>query len=98
MIKNKFSIAFCIFTNIFVGAVGFLLAVLVYAFMFEANNNNHSIQLGVICLLAFLVLLLLPNVIFFYKCKCNIKKVLIYQGLPIILGMLFYYIFQVCIL
>lgn len=95
--KNKFCIAFCFFTNIFVGAVGFLLAVLVYAFMFEANNN-HSVQLGVICLLAFLVLLLLPNVIFFYRCKFNIKKALIYQGLPIIFGMSFYYIFQVCIL
>lgn len=94
---NKFWIVCCFFTNFFVGAVGFLLAVLVYAFIFE-GNNNHSIQLGVICLLAFLVLLILPNVIFFHKCKFNIKRAFIYEGLPIILGMSFYYIFQVCIL
>ena len=95
--KSRFWIGLCFFTNMFVGAADFLLAILVYAFMFE-DNDDHSIQLGIFCLLAFLALLILPNILFFRKCKFNIKKSVIYQGLPIMIGMSFYYIIQVCIL
>ena len=71
--------------NLFEGAVAVIALAMIYAFMFEANNSNHSIGMGLLVLLVWLAVLCIPNLLFrrilperwrtisacSFSCRCN---------------------------
>lgn len=88
----------CFLINIPIGAIGFLFIVLGFSFIFENDNPDHSVQLGIFCYFLALVILILPNILLYYKGKFDKKRMILYQVIPAIIGGVLYCIFQICIL
>ena len=80
--------------NLLEGAVSVLAISVINAFIFENNNSNHDIGLGIFVLLIWLLLLLTPNVLFKLCGKLHKKDVIIFQIVPFITGAVLYILFQ----
>lgn len=91
-IKNP-SKLLCFIVNLFGGVIGIIACAIIYSFIFEIDNPEHSIGLGIITLLVALSLILCPNLLFYFKLDFKSQDVIIYQILPFFMGGLIRYIY-----
>ena len=80
--------------NLIEGAVAVIAFAVSYAFMFETDNQDHSIGLGLFVLLTWLFVLMIPNLFFRFSGKFRIRELLFFQFIPFVLGAVVYLIFQ----
>ncbi len=83
-----------VIVNLTEGIAAVIALTMSYAFIFEKDNRDHSIGLGLFVLLVWLSVLLIPNV-FIRSCgRFYIKDTLFFQLAPLILGAGIYILFQ----
>lgn len=80
--------------NLIEGVIAVIALTISYAFIFEKNNQDHDIGLGLFISFVWMLVLLIPNI--FYKIigKFHIKDTLYFQLAPLVLGSGIYIIFQ----
>ncbi len=88
----------CFVINCIIGAVSTILFFVFYSFTFDANNDEHSIQLGLFSLLYCSFIAIVPNILFYHFLKHNKVQLLLYQIIPFVLGGGSYIILQIAIL
>ena len=91
--KNVINKILCFIINIMIGGIAFFSFLLFYAFALDPYENDHDLQTGIMFLLISLTIIVFPNLRFFFCNKFNIKELLIYQILPMVLGVILYIIF-----
>lgn len=92
--KNILCKSSSILVNLIEGVVAVIALSISYAFIFEKDNQDHSIGLGLFVLLVWMLVLLIPNLFFKFNGKFHIKDNLYFQLAPLILGAGIYTIFQ----
>ena len=92
--KNKLYKSSSIIINLLEGVIAVIALTMGYAFIFERDNQNHSIGLGIFVLLVWILVLLIPNILFKLGGKFRIKDTLFLQIVPLIIGAGIYIIFQ----
>ena len=92
--KNILCKSCSILVNLIEGVVAVIALTISYAFIFEKDNQDHSIGLGLFVLLVWMLVLLIPNLFFKFSEKFHIKDNLYFQLAPLILGVGIYTIFQ----
>ena len=80
--------------NLIEGVVAVIALTISYAFIFEKNNQDHDIGLGLFILSAWVSLLLIPNLLLIFVGKFRIKDNILFQFTPLILGSVIYTIYQ----
>ncbi len=90
--KNKVLKILCSIVNLFAGMVGIIAFAVAGSFIFEKDNKDHDIQLGVFVLMISLLIVFSYNVLFSVLGKFNIKSTFLYQILPFCLGGALYFI------
>lgn len=96
--KNVLCKCSSFFVNLIEGAASMFAVAVIYAFLFEANNKEHDIGLGVIILLIWLLVLIIPSLLFICCGKFRIKDVVIFQCVPFILGVALFTVYQLVLL
>ena len=76
------------------GALAVIALTVSYAFILEKDDPDHSTGLGLFIFLVWLVLLLVPDLIFIFGFKFRMRDTLLFQLLPLILGAGIYLICQ----
>lgn len=84
--KNVLCKSSSVIVNVIEGAVAILAVAVIYSFIFETNNKDHDVGLGIFTLLIWLSVLLIPNLFFKFRGKFRIKDVAFFQLVPFILG------------
>ncbi|MCR4887622.1 MAG: hypothetical protein K5979_00380 [Ruminococcus sp.] len=92
--KNILCKSSSILVNLIEGVVAVIALTISYAFIFEKDNQDHSIGLGLFVLLVWMLALLIPNLFFKFGGKFHIKDNLYFQLAPLIFGAGIYIIFQ----
>lgn len=92
--KNILCKSSSILVNLIEGVVAVIALSISYAFIFEKDNQDHSIGLGLFVLLVWMLVLLIPNLFFKFSGKFHIKDNLYFQLAPLIFGAGIYTIFQ----
>ena len=80
--------------NLIEGVVAVIALTISYAFIFERDNRDHDIGLGLFILFAWIFALLIPNLFFRFVGKFHIKDTLFFQFVPLIIGAVIYTIYQ----
>ena len=80
--------------NLIEGVVAVIALTTSYAFIFERDNQDHDIGLGLFILSAWVSLLLIPNLLLIFVGKFRIKDNILFQFTPLILGSVIYTIYQ----
>lgn len=88
--KNVLSKIGSFIINLIEGAVGIISVAVIYAFIFESDNQDHDVGLGIFVLLIWLAVLLIPNLFIKFVNKFRIKDVMIFQFVPFVLGAVLY--------
>ncbi len=73
--KNVLCKGSSVFVNLMEGAASILAIAVICAFIFEANNKDNDVGLGVLVLLIWLSVLIIPNLFFKFCGKFRIKDV-----------------------
>ena len=73
--KNILCKSSSILVNLVEGVVAVIALAISYAFIFEKDNQDHSIGLGLFVLLVWMLVLLIPN-LFFENCNSKLKHFL----------------------
>ena len=92
--KNTLCKVSSFIVNLFIGAVSVIALAVIYAFIFEENNKDHDVGLGVLVLFIWLSALIIPNLFFKTRGKFSIKEVVIFQVMPFVLGTSLYIFYQ----
>ncbi|MBQ8515712.1 MAG: hypothetical protein IJ496_09980 [Ruminococcus sp.] len=92
--KNILCKSSSVIVNLIEGAAAILAVAVIYSFIFESNNKDHDVGLGVFVLLIWLLVLLIPNLFFKFKGKFCIKDVAIFQFVPFLLGAALFTVYQ----
>lgn len=96
--QKKYAIRIIAFlTNIIEGAAAILAVAVICAFVFEAGNPNHDIGLGLFILLTWLIILLVPNILFKIIGNWRKKDIAVFQIFPLLLGAVSYVAFQIAL-
>ena len=66
----------------------------IYSFIFEIDNIDHDVNLGIFILLIWLLGLLMTNLFYFFGGKFRIKDVIIFQLVPFLLGAVLFTVYQ----
>lgn len=80
--------------NIIEGAATVPAVALIYSFIFEVDNIDHDVDLGIFILLIWLLGLLMTNLFFKFWGKFRIKDVIIFQFVPFLLGTVLFTVYQ----
>ena len=83
-----------VLVNLIEGVIAVIALTMSYAFVFEKDNQDHSIGLGLSVLLVWMLVLLIPNILFKFGRKFHIRESLYFQLAPLVLGAVIYIIFQ----
>ena len=92
--KNILCKSSSVFVNLMEGVIAVIALAMSYAFIFEKDNQDHSIGLGLFVLLVWMLVLLIPNIIFRFGAKFHRKDHLYFQFIPLIAGAGIYMILQ----
>jgi hypothetical protein len=80
--------------NLIEGVAAVIALTVSYAFMFERDNQDHDMGLGVFILAAWIFVLLVPNLVFRIVGKFHMKDTLFFQFAPLLLGAVLYTVYQ----
>ncbi len=83
-----------ILVNFFEGCSALWAAAVCFAFMFEADNPDHSAGMGLFCLAVWLDMLLLPNIPIKKYGKFGKKETLLFQAAPFAAGLILFGVFN----
>lgn len=84
--------------NLFEGVAAVIALAVIYSFLFEAANSNHSIGMGLLVLLVWLAVLCIPNLLFRIYPGFRRKDGVLFQLVPFLAGAILYILFQIVIL
>lgn len=84
--------------NLIEGAAAVIALAVVYAFLFETGNSNHSIGMGLFVLFLWLAVLCIPNLLFRIFAGFRRKDGILFQLVPFLAGALLYAVFQIVVL
>lgn len=80
--------------NMIEGAATVPAVAVIYSFIFEIDNIDHDVNLGIFILLIWLLGLLMTNLFYFFGGKFRIKEVIIFQLVPFLLGAVLFTVYQ----
>jgi len=83
-----------VFVNLIEGTIAILAVATIYSFIFEANNKDHDVGLGIFVFLIWMLILIIPNLFFKFGSKFCIKEVVFFQLVPFISGAALFTIYQ----
>lgn len=92
--KNVLCKSSSVFVNLIEGAAAIPAVAVIYSFIFEADNKDHDVGLGVFVLLIWLLVLLMPNLFFKFGGNFRIKDVMMLQLVPFTLGAALFTVYQ----
>ncbi len=84
--------------NLIEGAAAVIALAVIHAFIFEANNSNHSVGMGMLVLFIWLAVLCIPNLLFRIFAGFRLKDGVLFQLLPFLAGAFLYALFQIAVL
>ncbi len=84
--------------NLFEGAAAIVAIAVIHAFISEANNSNHSVEMGLLVLLLWLAVLCIPNLLFHIFAGFRRKDGILFQLVPFLAGAFLYILFQIVVL
>ncbi len=97
MVKKKYAYS-SILLNMIEGAAAVVALAMIYAFVFEANNSNHSVGMGILVLFIWLAVLCIPNLLFRIFAGFRRKDGVLFHLVPFLAGAFLYILFQIVVL
>ena len=95
MVKNIFLKSISVVVNVVEGAVGIIAVACIHDLLVVEPNSDPVGGLGIYLLLAWLVILFVPNFGLSWRFAFRRKQILLFQLLPFIVGAIIYMVFQV---
>ncbi len=83
-----------ILVNLIEGAFAVIAVAISYSFIFEADSQDHDIELGLFVALVWLLGFLITNLFFKFVGKFRIKEILFFQLVPFVLGATLFTVYQ----